>query len=133
MRKLIALAGVAVLAACSQPDTPAEPAATEEVADAGPVAADGQPTPGMYKVTNADGTVIMVDVREDGTYSTMDADGNVTDTGKWDQKSPELYCETSDGEGEVERCYEEYLDENGVYMSKDPQTGAVSTVERVEA
>lgn len=133
MKRLIVLASAATLAACSQAEAPTEPAATEEVAEAGPMAIDGMPTVGKYKVTRPDGTVTMVDVRDDGTYSASSADGKDVESGIWNQKSPELYCETPDGEGAADKCYEEYLDETGAYMSKDPETGVVSKVERVKS
>lgn len=134
MKKIILVAGIATLAACSQPDTPTEAEPTEEAAQtAENIAADGLPSVGMYKVTHPDGSVTMADVREDGTYVSTDADGNVIETGKWEQKSPELYCETSDEEGAAQICYEESIDENGVYISKNPVTGETSTVERVPA
>jgi hypothetical protein len=38
---------------------------------------------------------------------------------------------TPDEEGATQKCYEEAVDANGVYTSKDPDTGEVSTVERV--
>ena len=133
MKKIIVVAAFAALAACSQPEAPAEEATTEEAAAPANIAADGLPTVGVYKVTQPDGTVITVDVKEDGTFAATDADGNVIDSGKWEQKSPEQYCETSDAEGSTQVCYEEKIDENGVYVSKNPNTGDVSTVERVQS
>lgn len=135
MKKFILVASMAAIAACSQPETPADTEATDEVVEAAPanIAADGGPSVGVYKVTQADGTTFTAEVKEDGTYAVTSDDGTVMDTGKWEQKSPELYCETSDAEGSVQVCYEEMVDENGVYLSKDPNTGMVSTVERVEA
>lgn len=135
MKKIILVAALATVAACNQADTTAEPAATEEAADAAvaTTAADGGPSTGTFKVTLQDGSEITAEVKLDGTYSVTDASGAVTDTGKWEQKSPELYCETSDKEGSTQVCYEEKVDENGVYTSKNPNTGEVATVVRVEA
>lgn len=134
MKKIILVAGIAALAACSQPDAPTDAEPTEEVAQAPEnIAADGLPSAGTYRVTHPDGSVTVSDVREDGTYSATDAEGNVIETGKWEQKSPELYCETPDAEGATQVCYEESIDENGVYISKNPVTGETSTVERVPA
>lgn len=134
MKKIVLVAAFAALAACSQPETAEEAEAPAEVAEAAPanIAADGLPSVGMYKVTAADGTSTMEDVRADGTYVSTSADGT-TSTGKWEQKSPELYCATPDEEGAKQTCYEEAVDANGVYTSKNPDTGEVSTVERVQS
>ncbi len=94
------------------------------------LAADGQPAIGNYKVTTSEGEVIMEEVRADGTYVGT-ANGEVVETGRWEQKSPEQYCYTNDEEGAVKQCNTEEVDENGVWTSRDPE-GNVSTVERVQ-
>lgn len=129
MKKILVAAMLVGTAAC----TPAEEAAApEEVAEAPAeiMAADGQPTPGNYKVTLGNGSVIMEEVRADGTYTATMEDGS-TESGKWEQKTPELYCTTSDEEGAEQTCNEEMIDENGVWTSKDPETGESAVVERV--
>ena len=136
MKRIIAVAALAALAACSKPaEAPAAPAeATAEAAPAAatePLAADGKPTVGKYKVTRADGSVVMDDLRADGTFVTTLADGK-TETGKWEQKGPNLYCATEDKEGAKQLCFDEKVDDKGVYTSKHPETGEVSTVVRVE-
>lgn len=132
MKKVILVTVFAALAACSQPETAEEAEAPAETTEAVPanIAADGLPSVGMYKVTAADGSVTMEDVRADGTYVSTAADGKES-TGKWEQKSPDSYCVTPDEAGATQKCYEEAVDANGVYTSKDPDTGEVSTVERV--
>ena len=136
MKRIIAVAALAALAACSKPaEAPAAPAeATAEAAPATtePLAADGKPTVGKYKVTRADGSVVMDDLRADGTFVTTLADGK-TETGKWEQKGPNLYCATEDKEGAKQLCFDEKVDDKGVYTSKHPETGEVSTVVRVES
>jgi hypothetical protein len=129
MRTILAVAALLAASACSKPaEAPeAEASAAPKVA-AGPVAADGQSSVGMFKVTGADGKVYMDDVRADGTFETK-LDGKVIETGKWDQKSPNLYCYTKDAPDAKEECNEEKV-ENGVWTTKDPE-GKVSTVERV--
>lgn len=132
MKKIVLVAAFAALAACSQPETAEKAEAAPSEAAPANIAADGLPSVGMYKVTAADGAVTMEDVRADGTYVSTAADGTAS-TGKWEQKSPELYCATPDEEGATQTCYEESVDANGVYTSKNPNTGEVSTVERVES
>ena len=134
MKRTIFLALMASVAACSQP-APA-PTAEDTTAAAAPaaaaesLAADGKPTVGKYQVTRANGEVMTDDVRADGTYVTTMADGK-TETGKWEQKGPNLYCATPAKEGAKQKCYEEQVDDKGVYTSKDPETGEVSTVVRL--
>ena len=137
MKRLILVAALATLAACSETETAEAPEATEEVAAAPaeaaqPLAADGQPAPGMYKVTLADGTVFMEEVKADGTYVQTDASGKVVETGRWNQKSPEQYCTTKDEEGAVEKCNTEGIDASGMWTSTNAD-GEVAKVERVTA
>ena len=127
------VAALATVTACSE----AEPApeATEAAAAPAPaapsLAADGQPAADTYRVTTSDGKVILEDVRADGTYVDT-VDGKVVETGRWEQKSPEQYCYTKDGEGETQKCNTEAVDAKGVWTSRDAE-GKVATVERVEA
>ena len=136
MKRIVFVALIAGVVACSQPAPAPEPTAEATTAEAPPavagesLAADGKPSVGKYQVTRADGTVMTDDVRADGTYVTTMADGK-TETGKWEQKGPNLYCATEDKEGAKQKCYEEKVDEKGVYTSKDPETGEVSTVVRL--
>ena len=137
MKKLIAMAALASLAACSQPAPEPETAATEAAAPAATetvatTAADGKSSVGMFKVTTSEGVEFMEDVKADGTYSQTDKDGKVVETGKWVQKSPTEYCTTADTEGAVEKCNVEGVDAAGVWTSKNAE-GQVATVERVES
>jgi len=141
MKRILAVAAVAAVAACSQPapapeatsEAPVEAApdatASATVAEAPSLAADGKPAVGKYKVTTGDGKVFMEDVKADGTY-TQTQDGKVTETGKWVQKSPTEYCSTKDEAGAKEECNVEGIDAKGVWTSKNPE-GKVATVERV--
>lgn len=135
MKKIIAVAALAALAACSQAETPA-PEATEEAAAAPAaaevMAADGKAAYGKFQVTTEDGKKYTTDVKPDGTYAIADADGKVTETGKWVQNSPAEYCETSDEPGSKQICFDEKV-ENGVYTSYNPVTKTTSTVVRVES
>lgn len=132
MRRIFALPVIAVLAACSQSEQVPEPdTATEaaEVASAEPLAADGLASPGMYRITLEDGTVFMENVKPDGTYE-QTRDGEVVETGKWEQKDPATYCYTKDEEGAEQVCNTETISDAGVWTSTNPD-GRTSTVERV--
>ena len=128
MKKIILVAALATITACNQAETVAEPVESEEAAPAEVMAADGGPAHGNFKVTLADGTVIMDEVRADGTYTATMPDGT-TESGTWVQK-PGEYCSTPDTEGATERCSAESIDENGVWIAVSSD-GETVTVERV--
>jgi hypothetical protein len=130
MKKILVITALVAMSACSKPaPAPEAEASTAPAAEPTNIAADGKPSTGTFKVTTAKGEVVMVEVKADGTYATT-KDGKVVETGKWEQKSPALYCYTTDEKDAVQKCDEEKV-ENGVYTSKNPE-GEVSTVERVE-
>ena len=134
MKKIVLVATLATLAACSKPDAAPVADATEQAAAiAAPagqtVAADGKPSVGTYKVTTADGKVFMEEDKADGTY-VQTQDGKVTETGKWVQKAPETFCTTKDEAGAKERCGTEKVDDKGVWTSVNPD-GKTATVVRV--
>jgi hypothetical protein len=134
MKRIIVIAALATVTACSQP-APAPEATAEASADVPAaatvqtVAADGQPSTGTFKVTTADGKVFMEEVKPDGTY-VQTQDGKVVQTGTWVQKSPSQYCVTKDAEGAKEECNTEQIDAKGVWTSVDPE-GKTATIERV--
>ncbi|SFP32672.1 hypothetical protein [Qipengyuania nanhaisediminis] len=140
MRKLILAASAAILAGCSQAaeeEVVDEPVEEPAMVDESGIAADGQATPGVYRVTSSDGNVYDEDVRADGTY-TQSLNGEVVETGRWDQKSPSQYCYTVD-EAYVdedtpagEQCNTEQIGEDGVWTSTNP-AGETAVVERVES
>lgn len=139
MKKIFAFAALAALSACSQPapapeaavtaDTSAD--ATEAAAAATNIAADGKPTVGKYEVTRPGGKRYTTEAKADGTYA-ITVDGKVVETGKWEQKSPEQYCETADKPDAKQKCFDEKVDAKGVYTSTDPENGEVAVVVRVE-
>lgn len=135
MKRIIIVAALVTLAACQQqkaaPASEATEKATEATATGEPLAADGKPTVGKFEVTDADGGKVRVETKADGTFSVADAAGKAIDSGKWEQKSPTQYCETSDKPGSQQVCYDEKV-ENGVYTSYNPVTKKTSTVVRIE-
>lgn len=132
MKRLIIAAAVVALAGCNSEAPAPEATATAEAttAAAAPMAADGKPTPGNFKITTADGKVVMEEVKADGTYVDT-VDGKVVETGRWVQKSPTEYCYTKDGEGAKEVCNTEGVDAKGVWTSTNSE-GKTATVERIE-
>jgi hypothetical protein len=133
MRKIIVIAALATVAACSKPAPAPEASDTSAAAAPAPavetVAADGKPSTGTFKITTSDGEVFMEEVKADGTYVDT-KDGKVVETGKWEQKSPALYCWTKDGGDGKQVCSDEKV-ENGVYTSTNQETKKTSTVVRV--
>ncbi len=131
MKKIMLLVAIAAVSACSKPEPAADAEATPvAVASAeANIAADGKSSVGKYKITLANGDVVMEEVKADGTYADM-VDGKVIETGKWVQKSPSQYCYTKDKPEAVEECNAEKV-ENGVWTSTNPK-GETSKVERVE-
>lgn len=127
MKKIALIAAFAVVTACSQAAD--EPEAVEETAEAAaPLALDGQPSTGTYRITTSEGTEITQEVRADGTYT--NTVGEDSETGTWEQKSPEVFCSKSDEEEGEMSCSTESMTEDGVWQSVDEE-GDVSTVERV--
>lgn len=139
MKKLICVASALALAACSQAEESEAVEAVETTAaeEIGPVGADGNPTPGMYRVTTQSGEVYMEEVKADGTYVTT-KDGEVTETGTWSQPSPDQYCTTVDeayideDDDGSEKCNSEQIGEDGVWTSVNAD-GETAIVERVES
>lgn len=131
MKKIITVATLAALAACSPAEDAAEAEAPDaEAEEAMVMAADGGAPYGTFTITDPDGSVLTEVINEDGTFASTDADG-VTTTGTWVQK-PGEFCTTVDAEGAEERCFAETMNDEGQWTSVDPDDGAVSIVERVE-
>ena len=131
MKRLIIVAALATLSACSREEA-AAPEATEEVAAAPAevMAADGKSPVGKYTITTAEGEVINEELKADGTYVDT-KDGKAVETGKWVQKAPGTYCYTKDEEGAKEVCNTEKVDDKGVWTSTNPE-GKTATIKRVE-
>ena len=99
MRKIILIAGIAALAACSKPAEVA-PAATETAATA--PAAEASAAAGSYDVTAPDGTKSVATLNADGSYVDTDAAGKETAKGKWATEDSKT-CFTPDGG--AKECY----------------------------
>ena len=104
MKKLILLAGIAALAACTGKERAAEETATAEAPAAAVAAAPAVgPTPGSYDVTGPDGTKLVATLMADGTYVDRDEAGKVLEKGKWAAKGGKT-CFDDEGD-KAEVCY----------------------------
>ena len=76
MKKIVLLAALSMLAACSQKTEEKKETPTEPVAEAAPApAAESGTAPGTYDVKMADGTMGTTTINADGTYVDTDAKG----------------------------------------------------------
>ena len=134
MKKIALLTLPFCLAACEgQENSAAEETPDVSVTDAGmSMAADGAPPAGMYRAVGDDGSVLIEDLREDGTYTFSDEEGAVIEEGAYIQKSPTIICFTANTQGAVEICYADAIGDDGVWRTTDPNTGVVSVIERID-
>ena len=128
MRKLVLVMSVVALAACSQ-EAPEEPVVEETAAEApAPVGAVANGSPaGAYEVTGADGTMMTANINADGTYSDVDAEGNVTEEGTYavvDGKT----CFTPTTEGATPMCFIESAPAEDGSFTATPDEGDPVTV-----
>lgn len=114
MRRLVLLAPLALLAACSQSEPAPEPTEEAPPAESVVMAADGKPATGIFEVTSADGRMVTTQtVDADGTLTTVEAD--LTRTGTWTSTGPGNFCVDMAGD-EKPTCYREEV-RDGVYSS----------------
>jgi hypothetical protein len=128
MKRFVLLAAIAVLSACSKPAPAPEASASATAAAAEPLAADGKPSVGKFKITSHDGKVFMEEDKADGTYVATQ-DGKVVETGTWVQKDPNTFCFTKDEKDAKEECNKETV-VDGKWTTTNAK-GEVSTIERV--
>ena len=103
MKKLVLIATIAALSACSQKteeskETAAAPAETVGSA----AAADSGTAPGVYDVKMADGTMAVTTINADGSYADTDAKGKIV-KGRFARKDGKD-CFDPDGD-EAEVCW----------------------------
>lgn len=130
IRIIAASAAVLVLAACQAGDEPAsEDTSAPEVATTEPMAPDGLPPYGVFKLTSASGETMMENVKQDGTMINVVKDvGNVP--GTWEYDADGNFCVTMEG-GDGTDCYAESM-VDGTWTAtniEDPED--VWTIERV--
>lgn len=127
MMRFILLAGVVLLAACSERQEVAAPeAATEAMpAEAAATPAAGGGVPGTYDVTLADGTKRVATLNADGTFERKDGDKEAV-KGTWVAKGNQS-CFDPEGEAPETCNTRGPAAADGSFESTDPQ-GAVSKV-----
>jgi hypothetical protein len=132
MKRIMLLAAVLAVAACSKSEPAPAPEATPTAAatTAEVLAADGKSPVGKFTITSADGRVINEELKADGTYVDT-LDGKVVETGKCVQKAPGTFCYTNDKAGSTEVCNTESVDDKGVWTTVSPDK-KTATVVRVE-
>ena len=131
MKRIILVAPLALIVACSQQQPAPEPSeeATTAAADMG-LEVDGKPNVGTYEVTETDGSVGTYVAAADGTYTYTN--GDTVAKGTWSSDAPGKWCNTEEG-AEAPTCYTESIDANGVWTSvNDADAKDTSTIKRVE-
>ena len=102
MKKLILLAGIAALAACSGKEPAAEETAAAEAPAAEVAAAPAAgPTPGSYDVTGPDGAKLVATLMADGSYVQRDEADKVLEKGKWAVKDGKTCFDDDTAKAEV--------------------------------
>jgi ABC-type Fe3+-hydroxamate transport system substrate-binding protein len=130
MKKLILIAAIATLSACSKPteDTPA-PAETN-ASEAAPTmtAAD---IAGTYDAKYPDGTTHVVEITPDGAYTDTDANGLAT-KGMWSWKDGGS-CFDPDGDAAAVCWTDSKPDANGVFTATAPDGTVVTVTPRAKS
>ncbi|MEO0699941.1 MAG: hypothetical protein AAFY81_09550, partial [Pseudomonadota bacterium] len=87
---------------------------------------------GFYRADDEDGATVIEELRADGTFVFTDPDGILIVEGTYVQNSPELLCFTASAEDAVEDCWNDSIDENGVWRSVNQETGIRSVITRID-
>ena len=126
MKRLVLIAGIALLAACSEKQEAAAPEATAEAmpAEAAATPAAGGGVPGTYDVTMADGTKRVATLNADGTYERKE--GEKVEKGTWVARGNQS-CFDPEGEAPETCNTRGPAAADGSFESTDPE-GAVAKV-----
>ena len=130
MKRFALLAGIALLAACSQNEEAAAPDAVASDAvpmDAGATPAAAGGTPGVYDATRPDGTKVVATLNADGTYQ-RDY-GEKVEKGTWVSRGDQT-CFDPEGDA-AESCNTRGpAAADGSFESTNPETGVSKVVPR---
>ncbi|KLI62786.1 hypothetical protein [Aurantiacibacter marinus] len=132
MKRILAFACIASLAACSGSEEAAEPAAQEEIA-VEEVAFDpaalstAEESAGTYDLVYADGSIGEITLTGDGSFSfTM---GDETSTGTFEMPGTGKYCYTVESGSAADGCFtNSALNEDGTWLSTNDENGDVTIV-----
>lgn len=130
MKKFILIAGIALLAACSEKQEAAAPEAAASDAmpvDAGATPAAAEATPGVYDVTRADGTKLVSTLNADGTYERNY--GKTVEKGKWVSRGDQT-CFDPEGAAAESCNTRSPAAANGSFESTNPEGGVSKVVPR---
>lgn len=130
MKKLVLLAALTALSACSQKAEESQDAAAEPAETAAPApAADPGTAPGTYDVKMADGTTASTIINADGTYADLDAKGKTVKKGKFAHKDGKD-CFDPDGD-EAEECWSlSPVAADGSFTATNPKATTVTVTPR---
>lgn len=133
MQKFIVLITIVMLAACTPAtEQAAETPEIEVQPSPAPTAADGGPSAGLYRATDASGSVLIEELKPDGTYIFTNEARTVLEQGQWVQKSPAELCFTANTKAAPETCYREEVRPDGIWVSTRAGTQDTATIERIE-
>lgn len=127
MKKLVLLAGAALLASCGEyeAEAPEEEVAeeAEEMVEEAAMAPDGGPLAATYEVTPEEGDSWTTTINEDGSYTATYADGTV-ETGTMEMQDEDTACFDTAGDEEGPMCSDSTIAEDGTWTA----TGEMGTV-----
>jgi hypothetical protein len=130
MKRFALLAGIALLAACSEKEEAAAPEATASESmpmDAGATPAAGGGTPGTYDATRPDGSKLAATLNADGTFE-RDY-GDRIEKGTWAAKGNQT-CFDPEGDAPETCNTRGPAAADGSFDSTDPEGGVTKVVPR---
>lgn len=124
MKKILAIAVIASLAACAEADTEADTEIAAEPATEEIAIAPGTVTPGNYVVTGDFAGESPFTINADGTWTSVDEEGN-PESGTSEIVNGQI-CFTTEGETEAECWTNGEVAEDGSFTSVGPEGRTVT-------